>query len=312
MLTTTATLIAVLWICPASAQEPQAEFEARVDLVRLSVAVVHPLGQPVPELSAADFKVYDDGVPQEIVHFIRPVDAPIHVALLLDASYSLEPVWMSVQNAALTFLSQLEERDRIFLLPFSHLVLPGIWGGPDDTRLRRYLGQLHPHGGTCLFDALLIGFDELQRVEEETRRALVVLSDGADRDSFAPFEQVLTEARLANIPIFPVAMGLALRDHQLESRLDGLARDTGGLLVETATPAGLRPAYDEVLNYLKGSYVLGYYPHQEAKPGAEPDPETTASGAPRQKGEAELVWHEVRVDLRRPQLELIVRRGYYR
>ncbi len=131
------------------------------------------------------------------------------------------------------------------------------------------------------------------------RKALVVLSDGADLDSTATFYDALGAARAASVPVFPVAFWYANDDPALKSRLGELARATGGRLIENSTPDRLAEAYDDVVALLRSFYLVGYDPG----PGAE------AEGAP-VSGRAR--WHDVRVELRRPNFETLVRPGYYR
>jgi hypothetical protein len=128
------------------------------------------------------------------------------------------------------------------------------------------------------------------------RRALILLSDGADMDSKAGFYDALGAARAASVPVFPVAMGYANSEPGLKENLAELARATGGRLIESTRPGELASAYDEVVALLRTYYLIGYDPD-----GAAP---ARASDRPR--------WHDVRVELRRPNFEALVRPGYYR
>jgi len=127
------------------------------------------------------------------------------------------------------------------------------------------------------------------------RKALVVLSDGADMDSSASFYEALRAARAASVPVFPVAMGYAFDDPKLMANLEELARATGGRLVENTRPGRLGEAYDEVVTLLRSYYLIGYDPGFAGEvPGDRPR------------------WHDIRVELRRPNFEPLVRPGYYR
>lgn len=141
------------------------------------------------------------------------------------------------------------------------------------------------------------------------RRALVVLSDGADENSRASFAQVLTAARATSVPVFPLALGYANEDQSLKSRLTELARATGGRLIESASPDALQASYGEIVKLLRSSYLLGYYPSAIGSQ-AQPQPRSAEQIA---EGDAiGLRWHEVSVVLRRPNFRALVRPGYYR
>ncbi len=131
------------------------------------------------------------------------------------------------------------------------------------------------------------------------RKALILLSDGADINSKASFYDALGAARAASVPVFPVAMGYANDEPTLKDELAELARATGGRMIESTGPRELGASYDEVVALLRSYYLIGYDPR------AVPTPEgTVIGGEPR--------WHDVRVDLRRPNFESLVRPGYYR
>ena len=142
--------------------------------------------------------------------------------------------------------------------------------------------------------------DTPQLPADESIKAVLLLSDGADTTSIATAQDAIDAARLLNVPVFPVMLGNAGRDPALEELLAEIARATGGLVTRDVSPTDLGDAYDRVLGYLRASYVLVYNPAEPAESGG---------GAP---GAAPQSWHEVRVELRRPLLRAIVRPGYYR
>ena len=131
------------------------------------------------------------------------------------------------------------------------------------------------------------------------RRALVVLSDGADMDSKASFYEALGAARAASVPVFPVALGYANDDPSLKEHLEEIARATGGRMIRNGRPGELGEAYDEVVTLLRSYYLIGYEPDRLGATA-----ETPPGGRPR--------WHAVAVTLRRPNFETLVRPGYYR
>jgi len=131
------------------------------------------------------------------------------------------------------------------------------------------------------------------------RKALVVLSDGADMDSKASFYEALRAARAASVPVFPVALGYANDDPSLKAHLAEIARATGGRMIQNGRPGELGESYDQVVTLLRSYYLIGYNPDRmEATAG------TPAAGRSR--------WHAVTVTLRRPNFEPLVRPGYYR
>jgi VWFA-related protein len=131
------------------------------------------------------------------------------------------------------------------------------------------------------------------------RKALIVLSDGADLDSEASFYDALGAARAASVPVFPVALGYANDDPRLRDHLAELARATGGRMIQNGRPGELGESYDQVVTLLRSYYLIGYVPS-----GRGDSVESSPGGRPR--------WHDVAVTLRRPNFEPLVRPGYYR
>lgn len=359
---------ALLALPAAHAQEPQTQIRASVDVVRLSVAVVHTGNGVIPPLTVDDFTVWDNGERQEVRLLRRPEDTPLRVALVVDASPSVRPWWPTVLRAATSFLAKLPPDACPYVLPFSSGIGPGRWGRYPAADWRAFLADAPRGSGTSLYDALLIALQQLDLEEEmaeteggvgvastsntgspggseavanrkdmvaalsdivaaivrdnpfahvgnceppapatsggaaseaafdESIKAVVLLSDGADLGSVAGAEDVIDAARLASVPVFPVALGDASRDPDLAALLDEIARATGGLVTRGVAVAELGAAYDRVLGLVRSTYVLVY----------EPGEETPASG------DAPASWHEVRVELRRPLLRAIARPGYYR
>ena len=396
---------------PASTPGQQPQIGASVEVVRLSVAVVHESGGVVPPLTIDDFTVYDNDVLQEVRLLRRPEDTPLRVALLLDASPSLRPWWTTVQRAAISFVAKMGARGCPYMLPFSDGIGPGMWGRWPANTWREFLADARHGDGTSLHDALVIALDKLEEADamaieasqplreteeagapagdagdsgnepgeprntsgtpgaearpesvgapaaaetvtraqilasleqlvaqilvdyaythagncdlryvppetasdgegalllpdDESVKAVLLLSDGADTTSVATPADVIDAARVANVPVFPVLLGTASTDRDLAELMQELARATGGLVTEDVAVAELGTAYDRILELLRSTYILAYQPHQTPSVGEAP---TGAAPDPIREG-----WHEVRVELRRPLLRTIVRAGYYR
>ena len=143
------------------------------------------------------------------------------------------------------------------------------------------------------------------------RRALIVLTDGNDQGSVAAYTDVLRAALEAKVPIFPVAVGAATRYRvtsrlsanrnrarrmlNLSAELEALADASGGRLLRARGMGSLREAYQELLELLRASYVIGY-----ALP--------IESGDDRQGA---VTYHRVEIELQRPGLSAVTRSGYY-
>ena len=164
-------------------QRPQ-PFRAAVDAVRVDVLVTDR-NRPVAGLTAADFILLDNGVPQQIeaIHF---EDVPVSMLLALDASASVagSPL-MDLKEAARAALETLDSGDRAALLTFSaELTLRADWSN-DRNQVMRAIADTRAGGGTSLSDAAYAAMTI--RDAEPGRRALVLLfTDGDDTTSWLP------------------------------------------------------------------------------------------------------------------------------
>ena len=234
-------ILALLAQGAAGAQEQTPIFRSGVDMTRIKVAVLDENGAPVPGLDASDFRVFENGDEQTLDVVLAPADVPLDVAIVIDFSVSIDAEWADpkARDAAELFLDALSDRDCVYLLPFHHEVGPGVWGAPDDARVRRLVRE-YPYGfSTRLYDAIRgahaaldtrapdyslvdrpatasggcqtpLGPDEVLR----RRAAIVVLTDGEDTGSAVQYADVLLASHEASRPVFAVAVGLAGRQER--------------------------------------------------------------------------------------------------
>lgn len=230
-----------------------AQFAARVDLVEVYASVTGPDGRPVTGLTAADFIVCENGVEQRVEAFAEG-DFPLSVALALDHSFSMAGSPLALAKAgARTFLDALRPEDRAIVAAVSSDVrLLGPFS-TDRAAQRRALDELSPWGTTSLHDAILRLLDELAGAPG--RRALVVLSDGADRYSRASADEVVERARRSDVLIYGIALG-----RRPSGLFDALARLTGARALHLQRPHGLEAAFGAIAADLRHQYLLGYVP----------------------------------------------------
>jgi VWFA-related protein len=267
---------AALQVGQESASPPQVVFTSDVDVVLHSVAVLDRDGEPVRDLRRDDFAAYEDDKKLEISVFLSPEDSPLDIAAIVDSSASLSQHARLVRLAARSFFTQLEPLDCVYLLPFNDEVGPGFW--ERGLLMPQKVGGIFMQGGTALYDALIQGMGVLNRTIEEVpsetgcgkpitmseggrpdrRRAVVLMTDGADENSQARYDEVLDVADLTAIPIFPVLHGESQRNDRLRLLLERLAGETGGAPVDALGPDQLQAAFADVIVMLRASYLIGY------------------------------------------------------
>ena len=236
--------------------------EIEVRLVDLLVSVGGRQAGPATGLDAADFRVLHRGVEARIRDFRNLADRPLTVALLMDISSSMgRGVRVAATSAQRFFEGILTDRDAASLIVFNH-DLDRLAPFSGDTRLLRYAAEgLRAWGSTRLYDGIAYAVSSF--AGRPDRRALVVLSDGADTDSNLDFEPVLAQAELAGVVVYPIA--LRVNDPATAEALKRLADRTGGRYHVAASVEDLDRIYREIERDLRSQYLIAFEP----PPGVE-------------------------------------------
>ncbi len=241
-----------------------------VELVQLYVVATDRSGQPVRDLTAADFAVFEDDRAQELESFRIAFDLPLTLGLAIDTSSSLFLRMPDVKRAAVEFLESLEpRRDRAFLVGFGtepRLVRAATY---NLNAVRGGIGALRPRGRTAVWGALSLALDQLEGLRG--RKALVVFYDGDDEDSDAAFRQSLEQARRARVPVYLVLMndeaartdGRSFSTRTFVSKLERMAKAGGGRVYYVRHDQDLEPIFDSISRELRSHYLLTYYPKEE-------------------------------------------------
>jgi VWFA-related protein len=246
------------------------EFRSGVDMVALAVTVTDGKGQAVTGLCARDFRVFDDGVPQEVALF-GSAQVPLDVVLVFDTSSSMVAALPVVKSGALGLLSGLRAGDRAALVEVMGTInVPGALTA-DLPSIEAAIGRLSASGNTALHDGVYLSlrqFERERRVRPERRhQALVLFSDGVDTASHLGFDEVAALARALDVTIYSITLqeekgsegpALAARVRAASWQMRTLTRDTGGLAYFPKRIWELERIYETIARELVNQYTLAY------------------------------------------------------
>jgi Ca-activated chloride channel homolog len=236
-----------------------AQFTTGVELVEVYATVTDAQGRILTDLREDEFIVIEEGRRQAISAFAAG-DFPLSVALALDRSFSMAGRPLEVARAAAhTFLGQLRPEDQAMLLAIGSRVETIAPLSSDREAQHRAIDAIDAFGSTALHDAVIDAVERLATARG--RRALVLLSDGADRYSRASAAEVIEMVRRADVMVYPVAYG-----RTLPPILRGLAETSGGRAVLVRDLAQLNPAFRDIASELRQQYLLGYVPARRGEP----------------------------------------------
>lgn len=260
------------------------------DLVVLNATITTYDGKHVAGLKKELFTVLEDGVPQKIDFFLTEKTA-FAAVILLDSSGSMEERVSLARSATIRFLEGLREDDVSAILNFDSTVsvIQDFSGSRD---LADSFFDLKANGMTVLNDAI-VRASELLANRTEKRRAIIVLSDGADTKSSASADKALKAALAVNATIYTVDMSAidsaGKERFQNQGVLRSFAERSGGRFVATPGGAALSDAFKAIVQELGFQYTVGYQPSNTLKNGK---------------------WREIEVKVARPGLNVRTRKGY--
>lgn len=270
------------------------------DLVTIPVRISEKSGRPVPDVKQSEFKIFENGVEQDVAYF-QNEEQPFTVALLLDMSYSSVFKLHDIQAAADLFVSQLREQDKVMVVSFDEKVR--ILCKPTGNRrvLRLAIESTKIGSGTSIYTAFDTILNESFR-NISGRKAVVVLSDGVDTSSKrASLRSVLRDISETDVLIYPIqydtyddvqknrrkdaqvvydeddrkyvrekspGRGERQQDYKEAAEFFKAAADqTGGHVYKVRSNTNLKSAFTAIADELRKIYSLGYYPSNGRQPG---------------------------------------------
>ena len=284
-------LLPLLFSFNISAQTDDSdEINIESTLVVLNTTVTDKNGKSVFGIKQNEFKVFEDGTEQKL-DFFQTRETPFAAVILMDTSGSMEERVTLARSAAIVFLDGLRTDDNAAIYNFgSKVSLVQDFSNSRDIYEKFF--DIKADGMTVINDAIFQAATELEK-RPEKRRAILVLSDGADTRSKVSVDKALKAALKANAMIYTVDMASIKMNGkermQSQGALKNFAEKTGGKFVSTPGGIELRNAFKNIAEELGNQYTFGYEPNTIKKDGK---------------------WHSLEVRISRPNLVIRTREGY--
>jgi VWFA-related protein len=207
----------------------------RVNVVNVPVSVLGKNGLPVIDMTQKDFQVFEDGQQQTIKYFLRGSRPPLRIGLIMDTSNSARREFQYQKDAASEFVFNMlqgrNSKNEMFLETFdsTSTILHDFTNDPDALN-EKILG-LKAGGGKAFYDALYFACREKMLKSgppSESRRVIVVISDGMDASSTHTMAEVISMAHEAETVIYTLGNVAWGYDNPGDKVLKEIAEDTGG------------------------------------------------------------------------------------
>jgi Ca-activated chloride channel homolog len=291
-------LAAVLQLCPelpgqeAKKAQERPLFRVGVETVFVKVSVTDPLNRYVTGLEKEHFRVFEDKVEQEIIHFTQQ-SAPISVGIIFDVSGSMKDNnnINSAKNAIIRFLQSGNPEDEYFLVTFNQKTSLVQSFTRQSTTIENEVSFKSPGGRTALYDAVYMGLDQIKHGKNE-KKALILITDGEDNSSRYTAAEVREFAKESDVQIYGIGEEGKLGYGR--SEIQNIVGITGGRAFFPNNFNELDYYIDLIHAELRNQYILGYTPTNKTHDGK---------------------WRRIRVKLEPPQglpkLILHAKEGYY-
>ncbi len=271
------------------AQDDNEIINVESSVVVLNATVTDAKGKPVTGLRQNQFRVLEDGL-EQTVDFFEAEATPFAAVILMDTSGSMEGGISMARSAAINFLDGLRADDVTAIYNFdSKVSLVQDFSNSRDIAEKVF--NLKASGMTVLNDAIYQAAVELGK-RSEKRKAIIVLSDGADTKSARSADKALKAAVAVNATIYTIDMSIVNAGNnrfQSQSALKNFAEKSGGVFIPTPGGVAMREAFKNIVEELGVQYTLGYQPANTKKDGK---------------------WRAIEIRVAKPNLNIRTRKGY--
>ncbi len=283
---------------PTPTPEPVYEvLQISSNLVVVPVSVTDANGQPVLGLKQDDFRVVEEGRPQQIAQIGDPGQVPLDIAILLDVSASVEARFGFEQKAAADFVREVlkpVDRATVFAIDETPRLIQPL--ATADVAARQLMTLVAAKGFTAFFDSVLAAQKYLdQNSSQGRRRVVVVISDGDDtariNDLFDAQSRngnfrlssmeaqlqfiersqadVLKEVQKAEISFYSInpsgqTLHLNVRIARSEQGMERIAQATGGAAFVPKDEADLPEIFRRIASELRSQYLIQYYSNNQS------------------------------------------------
>lgn len=260
-------------------------FRSTATTVNVDVSVLDDHNHFIPNIPKTDFRVLEDGVPQEIAQFNK-AQAPLTICMLIEFSgrfqrfYSMG--WRETLQGAYGFLQTLQPDDAVAVAEYDlHTTILSDFS-TDKRNAEQAMAQLRIPGfsESNVFDALTDMADRMSGIDG--RRAILLIGTGLDTFSKLTFDKTRKSLQESGVPIYSISIlqiarmmaegrggggGAEMDFLQADNEMKTFAKETGGLSFFPRFPGEYPEIFRQIEAALRDQYVLSYHPTNVAKDG---------------------------------------------
>ncbi len=255
-----------------SLAENEARLRVQTDLVTVPASVLDANGKPVADLPESAFRLSQDGVPQTIAKFETQTDRPLELAMMVDSSLSTLKDTKFEDEAVARFIKLVvQPNDLLGVFEFSDYVIELGDFSSNVPKLEAAAERIAPGAGTSLYDAIVLGSQQLETLPKDRRRVIVLVTDAGETTSKSSYEDARRNAIASEALLYMILVRAVSTEggrytggeHAIETIIDS----TGGAVYYPKDMNDLDAMFQQISRELRTQYLLSYYPHPKEKPG---------------------------------------------
>jgi Ca-activated chloride channel homolog len=261
---------------PQEKEDPQGTIKIGTALVMLDVSAIDQSNKPVMDLKQDNFQVFEDKVPQKIDFFSKE-QVPVSVVFAIDTSGSMRAKLDTVIKASVNLVKESRAGDELSVIEFKDQpeLLQEFTG--DTADVIDTLQGLIASRQTAMLDALYVAADYASKEGKNRRKAVIIVTDGLDKDSYYKFGEVVDHLRETDVQVYLIGFisdldndsGLFKKSpkDKAQGLLNKLAEETGGKAFFPRELSETHQIAQEISTDLRTQYAIGYYPTNTKKDG---------------------------------------------
>ncbi len=252
-------------------------FRADATTVTLDVAVLDTKGNFIPGIPKGNFRILEDGVPQNVATF-GVGEGNLTVTMVIEFSNLYQrywsETWYQTLTAAYGFLETLKPDDFVAVVAYD--LRPEILSDFSTDKRKAYEAmqrlRIAAFSESNLYDALTDTADRMSEIEG--RRAIVLISSGVDTFSKLTFDKTRKIIQNAGVPIYAIGLMQAMREYydargamgpiqrldflQADNQMRTFAKESGGMSFFPRFYGEFPSIFQAISSSLRNQYVLTY------------------------------------------------------
>lgn len=238
------------------------DFRSDTRLVVLHASVTDRHGKLLTNLKQNDFKVFENGKPQQIKTF-RHEDVPVSLGIIIDDSGSMLTKRSRVEAAALSLVKQSNHEDEVFIVNFNDEWYLDVPFTSDIRKMEQGISKIDSRGGTAMRDAISASLDYMKDKAKKDKKVLLIITDGNDNASNTSLEKVVGRCNQNDVLVYAIGLFTDEEKHEAAKArraLNELATTTGGMAFYPKDVSEVEALAGEIATDIRSQYLITYTP----------------------------------------------------